>query len=159
MVWSGGGVPINEYSLFRTIPNFPNYEINKLGEVRHIPTGKILKQTNHSAGYKQVSLHRVRHYVHRLVAMTFIPNPLNKSHVNHIDGDKANNNIINLEWATPSENTLHKLYTLNTGNARRVQDLSTEKVYTSIMSCSRELGIPKTTLQRWVKQNKGFSYV
>ena len=48
-------------------------------------------------------------YIHRIVANTFIPNPENKSTVNHIDGDKRNNHISNLEWATYSENFQHAL--------------------------------------------------
>lgn len=71
------------------------------------------------AGYYRVSITHSKpngtiadyERVHRLVATTFLPNPGNKRTVNHIDGNKLNNTITNLEWATHSENTVHAIET------------------------------------------------
>lgn len=72
---------------------------------------KILSISKSNRGYLQVCLTKNGKYktflVHRLVAQTFIPNPLNKLTVNHIDGNKENNCVNNLEWATSSENIKH----------------------------------------------------
>ena len=87
-----------------------NYSVSQTGEVRNDKTNKMLSQRIQQ-GYKHVGLtingKGKSCRVHRLVAQAFIPNPENKPYVNHIDGNRSNNNIENLEWCTPKENTQH----------------------------------------------------
>lgn len=93
-----------------------HYHINEEGVVLNSKTGRVLKTDLTNMGYKRVTLwhvdqKRVRVAVHRLVAMTFVPNPENKPMVNHLDGNKINNHRTNLEWVSCSENTIHAFET------------------------------------------------
>jgi hypothetical protein len=85
------------------------YEVSCRGNVRNKKTLKIL--SNKSKSYVVVWLfgngYSKRFTVHRIVAQTFIENPLNKKEVNHINGIKNDNRVENLEWCTPSENINH----------------------------------------------------
>jgi len=89
------------------------YLIDTLGNVHSIKRngtkGGILKPTISSNGYYVVMLSPSRKptKVHRLVAEAFIPNDYNKPFINHIDGNKLNNTIDNLEWCTSKENAIH----------------------------------------------------
>lgn len=91
------------------------YEISSLGNVRRAPSGRILKQNKNSYGYSHVGLSKEGKVkmicVHRLIANAFIPNPQNKPQVNHIDGNKSNNSISNLEWVSQKENIIHAFKT------------------------------------------------
>ena len=77
--------------------------------------GKYLKPYINNNGYKSVTITNGIKYkncrIHKLVALTFIPNPENKPWINHKDGNKLNNHVSNLEWCTPKENVIHALQT------------------------------------------------
>ncbi len=94
------------------------YQVSDLGNVKSFVNGeKMVPKYNVSKGYHEVILcdpytkKRKRYMVHRLVAETFIPNPNNKPCVNHIDGNKKNNCVNNLEWCTYGENNIHAIKT------------------------------------------------
>lgn len=77
-----------------------------LGGVKWIKSGRILSLSPNSDGYLAIKVPKTRR-VHRLVAIAFIPNPDNKPEVNHIDGNKQNNHVDNLEWVTRVEQIRH----------------------------------------------------
>ena len=100
--------------IWRDIVDYENkYQVSNFARVKSFCKGKVklLKLDVDNKGYLRVGLYKNGKQkmclVHILVAKAFIPNPDNKPCVNHIDGNKQNNSIENLEWVTSSENIVH----------------------------------------------------
>lgn len=96
--------------VWKHIREYEQYQISSQGNVVN-SKGRILKQHPDRYGYSTIMLCKngigKRFLVHRLVAIHFIPNPLNKPTVNHLNGNATDSRVENLEWATISENNLH----------------------------------------------------
>lgn len=99
--------------VWKDIPGYEGrYQVSNLGRVKsldymHTGKPKVMKLTVCKTGYLSIELKGKPYRVHRLVASVFVPNPDNKSEVNHINGNIQDNTVGNLEWCTPSENVSH----------------------------------------------------
>ena len=111
--------------VFKDIPSFPGYQVSNLGRIKSLKgkisgkgftkEDKILKPIQRTQRrYLQVSLYLNdgskslrKRYVHRLVGITFIPNPKNLPQINHDDLDPTNNMVDNLTWVTGKQNSKH----------------------------------------------------
>lgn len=163
--------------IWNNIENLEGYQISNLGRVKSLPKtinkGKIVQHrcekilTPHfnSDGYLCININykgiNKKYFIHRLIAKAFIPNPNNYPCINHIDENKLNNSISNLEWCTYK-------YNINFGTAmqRRVEkqsksviqyDLQGNKIaeYNSIKEASIATGINKNSIGYCCKQEAG----
>lgn len=124
--------------IWKKIPEFENYAVSNLGEVKNLKTGIILKPYLNSSGYCMVRLYNDGCgrfcLVHRLVANAFIPNLKNLPEVNHKDEVKTNNRVDNLEFCDRRYNAEYSF-------AMPVICVETGMIYKSLMEASRQTGV------------------
>ena len=138
--------------MWKPIAGYESYQISNSGNVinKH---GRQLKPIINKNGYAYVNLYRegsMKHiFIHRLVAIAFLPNDSKRQFVNHIDGIKTNNTVGNLEWCTTRENNLHAikngLIKINTSGLIKNeipvlcinQETGEKKEFISCRECSR----------------------
>lgn len=159
------------------------YSVSNIGRVKSLEKTilckgwKIVKEKvlrlKLRGGYMAVGLYKNKkqkyYYVHRLVANAFIENTHNKPQINHIDANKTNNNLLNIEWVTQSENRLHAqrmglCINCNMLSSERMKkktgkdnhasmpiiDTQTGVKYSSIREAAKKVNINYNTLYGWV---------
>lgn len=150
--------------IWKDIPDLSGYQASNLGNIKSCPKKTknqysyretILKQSIDKDGYKIVHINKKNYRVHRLIAKTFIVNQQNKQQVNHINCDKQDNRVENLEWVTPSENIKHayKNNLINTNNVKKAHYKKIKAIknnqtlyFNSIKEASKKLNILKTSI-------------
>lgn len=137
-----------------------NYAVREDGcviNVKHVRT--VPGELSH--GYVRVTLYAddgttKRVFVHRLVAMAFLPKVEGKPYVNHIDSCGANNNVTNLEWCTSQENSQHMVASGRRGGNKKLSDkqiafIQQSKIGSTLLA--RELGVSKQAILYWRNKN------
>lgn len=146
------------------------YSVDDLGNV-YSKSGKVLKSSLNPRGYPMINLmingERKGLAVHKAVLNSFLEPPFKNAQVNHIDGNKQNNQLSNLEWCTAKENTQHSLYALNNILTRgrsiiATHELGWAKQFRSLRECARFLkctpGAVSAVIRGHKKKCKGCTF-
>lgn len=142
------------------------YAINETGEVINIRTNKKVIGDTNNAGYYRVCLYdkssnrKQRYFRHRLVAMHFLENKEGLEEVNHIDGDKSNNAVSNLEWISRIDNERHSRRIIGNKEYKpyRVEfNNGTVKNFEFKSELAKSMGVTSATVKNWLHgRNRGY---
>lgn len=150
---------------WKDIKGYETHQISNLGNVRaksyidnsgKTRKSKYLKLAKHHSGYIHIKIRGKYFSVHRIVALHFLDNPFNYEDVNHIDENKENNTVTNLEWCSTKYNINH-----GTRTQRQIETMSkpiiatkgdTSVYYKSTKECALELGVAPTNITQALKK-------
>lgn len=166
--------------IWKDIPGYEGlYQASSLGRIKsidraitysnrhnHIHKGKILIQRECTGGYlyavlsKEGKVKNCR--VHRLVASSFIPNPNNLPQVNHLDKNRKNNSVLNLQWCTGSENQIHSFTNGRSRDTKQLIEANKKPIavikdgkiihtFNSLKECCKSLGMSNSCIRRVIK--------
>ena len=151
----------HENEIWLNLEDFPKHQVSSHGRIRNKRNGYILKPFADRYGYLRLSIGNTDNvYIHKLVCKTFYGDPEEPNmQVNHIDSNRKNNHVLNLEWDTPSRNirwgVLHGNIDPHKGprraaevNPKAVRIVDLDKTFGSVKECAEYLGVAPTNVSR-----------
>jgi hypothetical protein len=144
--------------MWKTIEGFDNYEVSDAGEVRNTKYNRLLTPSQGAGGYLRVNLRKDKkshqQYVHRLVASAFLEG---EGEVNHLNGNRADNRVENLEWTSHQQNIQHAHTVLNRTPSRgrvriRVEHINGEVYeFNTVKECAAHYQVDVTTIRDYIE--------
>ena len=118
------------------------YAADESGQIWSYRRKKFLNPFSNASSYPQVALYlngkKKTYFVHRLIAETFLDNPDNKPHVHHIDGNRLNASLSNLQWVTQEENNNDEIHKARCNTrSRKVLCVETNTIYNSLTEAAK----------------------